>query len=105
MADSQVDVKDYTGAEVNAIKAIELLKPLEANRHLYNCYNLLGSISKELKNMIGLLVILILLQNILTKLQMRVLERETTLHYKTIWAMFLRNKRCSYKPYLIIKTL
>ncbi|MBT8299575.1 MAG: hypothetical protein KJO52_14690 [Maribacter sp.] len=49
MADSQVDVKDYTGAEVNAIKAIELLKPIEENRHLYNCYNLLGSISNELK--------------------------------------------------------
>ena len=49
MADSQVNVKDYTGAEVNVFKAIELLKPIEANKYLYNCYNLLGSISKELK--------------------------------------------------------
>lgn len=48
MAYSQMKIKDYTGAEVNAIKAIELLKPLEANRYLYNSYNLLGSISKEL---------------------------------------------------------
>ena len=48
MANSQRIVKDYTGAEINTIKAIELLKPLEENRYLYNCYNLLGSISKEL---------------------------------------------------------
>ena len=49
MAYSQVDVKDYTGAEINVFKAIELLKPLEENRHLYNCYSLLGTISSELK--------------------------------------------------------
>ncbi len=49
MAKSQVDVKDYTGAEVNAFKAIELLKPLEENRRLHNCYSLLGTISSELK--------------------------------------------------------
>jgi len=49
MAKSQVDVKDYTGAEINVFKAIELLKPLEENRRLYNCYNLLGTISSELK--------------------------------------------------------
>ena len=48
MAYSQVDVKDYTGAEINAFKAIELLKPANDNRRLYNCYSLLGSISKEL---------------------------------------------------------
>ena len=49
MAKSQLDVKDYTGAEINAFKAIELLKPIEENRQLYNCYGLLGSISNELK--------------------------------------------------------
>ncbi|MGB5499680.1 MAG: hypothetical protein WBM77_12195, partial [Maribacter sp.] len=49
MARSQVAVKDYTGAEINVFKAIELLKPLEENKHLYNSYNLLGSISNELK--------------------------------------------------------
>lgn len=48
MASMQVKVKDYTGAEINAFKAIGLFKPLNENRRLYNCYNLLGSISKEL---------------------------------------------------------
>ena len=45
----QTDVKDYTGAEINAFRAIELLKPLEENLHIHRCYNILGSISKELK--------------------------------------------------------
>jgi len=49
MADSQLKIKDYTGAEINAFKAIKHLKPSDDNRRLYNCYNLLGSISKELK--------------------------------------------------------
>ena len=49
MANSQLKVKDYTGAEINSFKAIELLKPLNEDRYLYNCYNLLGSISSELK--------------------------------------------------------
>ncbi len=49
MADSQLKIKDYTGAEINTIKAIERLIPSGNNRRLYNCYNLLGSISKELK--------------------------------------------------------
>jgi len=48
MTSSQMDVKDYTGAEINAFKAISLLEPLEEYRRLYSCYNLLGSISKEL---------------------------------------------------------
>ncbi|MBT8313005.1 MAG: tetratricopeptide repeat protein, partial [Maribacter sp.] len=49
MARSQVDVKDYTGAEINAINAIKIFKPLEDNKRLYRCYNLLGTISTELK--------------------------------------------------------
>ncbi len=49
MAVEQARVKDYTGSEINAIKAIELLKPLEEYRYLYNCYNLLGANSKDLK--------------------------------------------------------
>ncbi len=44
-----MEIKDYTGAEINAFKAIELLKPLDENLRLHRCYNLLGSISKELK--------------------------------------------------------
>lgn len=49
MATIQMDVKDYTGAEINAFKAIELYKPLGENLALNRSYNLLGSISKELK--------------------------------------------------------
>ncbi|WP_430907791.1 tetratricopeptide repeat-containing sensor histidine kinase [Maribacter sp. 2-571] len=42
-------VKDYTGAEINLIKAIELLKPLKKNKQLHMCYNWLGMISAGLK--------------------------------------------------------
>ncbi len=49
MALVQTEVKDYTGAEINAFKAIELIKPLDEYKRLYQCYSLLGSISKELK--------------------------------------------------------
>ena len=45
----QSDIKDYTGAEVNVFKAIALFKPMDENLRLYRCYNLLGSIAKELK--------------------------------------------------------
>ena len=48
MARVQADVKDYTGSEINAVRAIELLKPLEKNLQLFYCYNLLGSISIEI---------------------------------------------------------
>ncbi|MBU2946138.1 ATP-binding protein [Zobellia uliginosa] len=50
MAVAQADIKDYTGSEINTIKAIEILKPLNKYRRLYNCYNNLGSITKELKD-------------------------------------------------------
>ena len=43
------DIKDYSGAEINIIKAIELFLPLENHEQLYLCYNLLGTIAKELK--------------------------------------------------------
>ncbi len=49
MAVIQGEVKDYTGSEINTIKAIELFKPLKKNLHLYLCYNNLGSITKELE--------------------------------------------------------
>jgi len=49
MARIQSKVKDYTGSEINVIKAIELLKPLNENLMLYNCYNLLGIVAKDLK--------------------------------------------------------
>ncbi len=49
MALVQSRVKDYTGSEINTIKAIELLKPLNRNSQLFNCYNLLGTVTKYLK--------------------------------------------------------
>ncbi len=49
IANIQSGIKDYTGGEINAIKAIELLKPLEENFYLYRCYNLLGILAKDLK--------------------------------------------------------
>ncbi|MCK5442167.1 MAG: tetratricopeptide repeat protein [Maribacter sp.] len=49
MARVQSSVKDYTGSEINTIKAIELLKPLNKNTQLFNCYNLLGIVTKNLK--------------------------------------------------------
>jgi len=48
MAKIQSEVKDYTGSEINAAKAIELLKPLKENLMLYRCYNLLGILAKDL---------------------------------------------------------
>jgi signal transduction histidine kinase len=45
----QNEVKDYTGSEINTIKAIELFKPIKKNLHLYYCYTNLGSITKELE--------------------------------------------------------
>lgn len=49
MAIVQSDVKDYTGGEINLIRAIELLKPLNEYNRLYNCYNALGNIATYLK--------------------------------------------------------
>lgn len=49
MAVVQSDVKDYTGSEINLIRAIELLKPLNEYNRLYSCYNALGNIANSLK--------------------------------------------------------
>lgn len=49
MGVTQAIVRDYTGSEINTIRAIELLKPLNKYKHLYYCYTSLGSVSKELR--------------------------------------------------------
>ncbi len=49
LARVQEEVRDFTGSEINTIKAIELLKPLEEYQSLYECYNLLGIISMGLE--------------------------------------------------------
>ncbi len=49
MAVVQTDTRDYSGSEVNIIKALEILKPLEDNLRIYRCYNILGINSKYLK--------------------------------------------------------
>ncbi|MGB5371398.1 MAG: sensor histidine kinase, partial [Flavobacteriaceae bacterium] len=49
IASIQNQIKDYTGAEVNTIKAIEILKFLSANELLYDCYNVLAITSKDQK--------------------------------------------------------
>jgi signal transduction histidine kinase len=48
LANLQVDIKDYSGAENRLIRAIRLLKPLNADDQLFKSYNLLASISHEL---------------------------------------------------------
>lgn len=48
MANTQNEIKDYTGAEANAVKAIEIFKELNDHERLYECYNLLAIISKDL---------------------------------------------------------
>ncbi len=49
MAVVQADTRDYTGSEINIIKALEILKPLEDYTRIYMCYNMLGINSKYLK--------------------------------------------------------
>ncbi|WP_299163026.1 ATP-binding protein [uncultured Eudoraea sp.] len=44
----QKDIKDFTGAEINLIKAIELLQTVENNEQLFLCYNLWGTLAKSL---------------------------------------------------------
>ncbi len=39
MAIIQSNVRDYTGSEITTMEAIEILKPLDENRHLYRAYN------------------------------------------------------------------
>lgn len=49
MATEQAEVKDYTGSELNTIRAIELFKPLDKYKELHRSYNNLGIIAKDLK--------------------------------------------------------
>ncbi len=44
----QTDIKDYVGSEINSVKALELLKPLEKNYQIYACYTNLGIVSRGL---------------------------------------------------------
>lgn len=49
MAAVQANIKDYIGSEINSIKAIEILKPIKANRYLSYCYNNLAIVTKDLE--------------------------------------------------------
>lgn len=49
MAGIQESVNDNTGGEINCIKAIELLKPLEEYKYLSGTYNTLGIIANNLE--------------------------------------------------------
>lgn len=71
MARIQMEVKDYTGSEDNTIKAIELLKPLEENLMLYRCYNLLGIVAKDLKELDRSLEYYTIAENYLKKSNVR----------------------------------
>ncbi|WBL26580.1 tetratricopeptide repeat-containing sensor histidine kinase [Zunongwangia sp. HGR-M22] len=39
MAILQSDIKDYVGSEVTTVKALKVLKPLDAKEYVYRCYN------------------------------------------------------------------
>lgn len=49
MAVIQMQVKDYTGSEANAVKAIEHFKSIANNKKLSDCYNLLGIVLNDLE--------------------------------------------------------
>ncbi|NJB69585.1 signal transduction histidine kinase [Saonia flava] len=49
MALVQEGARDYTGSEINTVRAIELIKPYNQYRRLYSYYNLLGNIALSLK--------------------------------------------------------
>ncbi len=49
MANVQADTRDYTGSEINAIKALEIQKTLKDDKRIYMCYNLLGINARRLK--------------------------------------------------------
>lgn len=42
--------RDYTGAEVYLFQAIEIFRPLNKYKQLYQCYNLLGVVYEELED-------------------------------------------------------
>jgi signal transduction histidine kinase len=43
-------LRDYTGAEVYLFQAIEIFRPLNKYKQLYQCYNLLGVVYEELED-------------------------------------------------------
>lgn len=49
MAVIQADIKDYTGSEILAFRAIKIYKKFNEVESIYNCYNLLGVISKQIQ--------------------------------------------------------
>ena len=49
MAVIQYDIKDYTGSEISAIKCIPIFKKLNKTEDLFLCYNLLGTIYKQIE--------------------------------------------------------
>ncbi|MHB1147137.1 MAG: tetratricopeptide repeat-containing sensor histidine kinase [Lutibacter sp.] len=49
MAIIQQDAKDYTGSEVLTFQAISIFKKLQKYNDLYLCYNLLGTIFKQMQ--------------------------------------------------------
>ena len=49
MGNIQSHIGDYIGSEITIIKAIELLKPLNKNKKLYRCYNILGNNAASIK--------------------------------------------------------
>ena len=50
MAIIQADAKDYVGSEISNVKAIQILKPLNNYQQLYQSYNILGAVTKELSD-------------------------------------------------------
>ncbi|WP_299536486.1 ATP-binding protein [Ulvibacterium sp.] len=79
MAVVQADVKDYTGSEITTIRAIELLKPLDKYRQLYNCYNNLGVITKDLREYQRAISYFDMALDYLSKL-----DEENTLNYEIL---------------------
>ncbi|RKN81483.1 tetratricopeptide repeat-containing sensor histidine kinase [Ulvibacterium marinum] len=79
MAVVQADVKDYTGSEITTIRAIELLKPLDKYQQLYNCYNNLGVITKELQEYERAISYFDMALDYLSKL-----DEENTLNYEIL---------------------
>lgn len=50
MAQIQEEVNDNSGSEANIVRALELLKPLDANKEIYDCYNLLGVLASNVED-------------------------------------------------------
>ncbi|MCL6217674.1 tetratricopeptide repeat-containing sensor histidine kinase [Zunongwangia pacifica] len=50
MAILQTNVKDYVGSEVTTIRALKVLKPLDANKYIYRCYNNLAVVYNQMND-------------------------------------------------------